>query len=95
MLEYIGAVIDKDKRNEIKQGIKQTHAIPFKPRHERKAIVLTLCPHCREKYMSDSEMLVRRVDPLQAEKERCDKCGVGYGYEYMVMKKEHTKRRKD
>lgn len=32
LLDYIGAVIDTDKRNEIKRGIKSNHGIPFKPR---------------------------------------------------------------
>ena len=29
------------------------------------------------------------VDPFQADKEMCDKCQVGYGYDYMIFKKNH------
>lgn len=87
LLEYVGAVIDSDKRNEIKQGIKLTHGIPIKPKGKRSAMVLTLCPRCRSEFMSVAENVVRRVDPLQVEKECCDKCQVGYGYDYMITKK--------
>lgn len=87
LLEYIGAVIDSDKRNEIKQGIKLTHGIPVKPKGQRKALVLTLCPRCRSEFMGVAGNIVRRVDPLQVEKECCDKCQVGYGYDYMITKK--------
>ena len=95
LLDYIGAVIAVDKRNEIKQGLKLTYGIPTKPKGERKALVLNLCPHCREKYMSNKDNIVKRVNPLQTEKECCDSCGVGYGYEYMVMQKHNSKRRND
>lgn len=95
LLDYIGAVIDVDKRNEIKQGLKLTYGIPTKPKGERKALVLNLCPHCREKYMSNKDNIVKRVNQLQIEKECCDSCGVGYGYEYMVMQKHNSKRRND
>lgn len=93
LLEYIGAVIDKDKRNEIKQGIKSTLGIPTKPKGQRKAVVLNLCPICRSKYMEDKDNIVRRVDHFQRDKECCDCCGNGYGYEYMIMKKEHKHQR--
>ena len=39
------------------------------------------------------ENILRRVDPLQAEKEPCDKCQVGYGYDYLITKR--TKRPKN
>lgn len=95
LLEYIGAVIDKDKRNEIKRGIKSTYGIPVKTNTHRNAMIINLCPHCREKIMSSNEYILRRIDPLQSEKEQCDKCGIDFGYEYMVMKRNNGKRRND
>lgn len=92
LLDYIGAVIDVNKRNEIKEGIKLTHGIPTKPRPQRKALVMNLCPRCCSELMNDKDNLIRRINPLQSEKELCSKCHCGYGYEYMVMKKEHKRR---
>lgn len=47
----------------------------------------TLCPRCRSEFMGIADNIVRRVDLLQVEKECCDKCQVGYGYDYMITKK--------
>lgn len=87
LLEYIGAVKDSDKRLEIKRGIKAALGLPIKPKPERKALILTLCPKCRSEFMSVPENIVRRADYLQAEREICSKCQVGYGYDYIIMKK--------
>ena len=87
LLEYIGAVKDGDKRLEIKRGIKATLGIPVRPKEERKALILSLCPKCRSEFMSVPDNIVKRADYLQSEKETCDKCQVGYGYDYIIMKK--------
>ena len=52
-------------------------------------IVLSLCPRCRSEFQSIPENIVKRLDPFQADKEMCDKCQVGYGYDYMIFKKNH------
>ena len=54
-----------------------------------KIIVLSLCPRCRSEFQSIPENIVKRLDPFQADKEMCDKCQVGYGYDYMIFKKNH------
>ena len=54
-----------------------------------KGIVLSLCPRCRSEFQSIPENIVKRLDPFQADKEMCDKCQVGYGYDYMIFKKNH------
>lgn len=48
---------------------------------------MSLCPRCRSEFQSIPENIVKRLDPFQSEKEVCDKCQVGYGYEYMIFKK--------
>lgn len=48
-----------------------------------------LCPRCRSEFQSIPENIVKRLDPFQADKEMCDKCQVGYGYDYMIFKKNH------
>ncbi len=49
--------------------------------------ILSLCPKCRAEFFNVPENILRRVDPLQVEKERCDKCQVGFGYDYLITKK--------
>ena len=56
----------------------------------RTGYILSLCPKCRAEFFSVPENILRRVDPLQVEKEPCDKCQVGYGYDYLITKR--TKR---
>lgn len=87
LLEYIGSVADRDKIAEIHRGLKLAFGIPMKPKEKRTGIVYSLCPHCRQEYMSVPENIIKRVDPFQAEKELCDKCQVGYGYDYLIMKR--------
>lgn len=72
------------------------YPVPFNPfvMRKRKPIrtgyILSLCPKCRAEFFSVPENILRRVDPLQVEKEPCDKCQVGYGYDYLITKR--TKR---
>lgn len=84
---FVGRITDPDKISEIKRGLKYAVGIPVKPKRERKGIVLCLCPRCRSEFQAVSENIVKRVDHFQAEKEPCDKCQVGYGYDYMIFKK--------
>lgn len=85
--DYIGKVTDKDKINEIKRGLKYEIGVPVKPRAERKGVVLTLCPNCRKELFEDKDHILKRIDPFQSEQECCEKCHVGYGYDYFVMKR--------
>lgn len=85
--EYVGTVTDDTKIIEIQRGIKASLGIPMKPKSRRTGTVLSLCPQCRQEFMNVPENIVKRVDPLQSEKEPCDKCQVRYGYDYLIMKK--------
>ena len=89
--DYIGTVDDADKINEIKRGLKFETGLPVKPKQKRTGIVLSLCPKCRSEFMAVPENIIKRLDPLQSEKEVCDKCQVHYGYDYIIMKK-HNRR---
>ena len=95
LLDYIGFVKDKEKREEIKRGIKITHGIPVKSKGPKKAVIMALCPRCREKMLNDKSIIIRRVDHFNNEKQCCDKCGVGYGYEYLIMNRERNNKRSD
>lgn len=89
--EYIGTVKDKNTINEIKRGLKYAVGIPMRPRLERKALILCLCPDCRDEFYNDNEHIVRRMDPFQAEKYCCEKCQINYGYDYVISKKFNRK----
>ena len=81
---FVGRITDADKISEIKRGLKFAVGIPVKPKTERKGIVLSLCPRCRSEFQSIPENIVKRLDPFQADKEMCDKCQVGYGYQFIL-----------
>ena len=89
--EYIGTVTDANKVNEIKRGLKYAVGIPIKPKAERKAVILSLCPSCRQELFDNKKHLIKRLDPFQAEKECCEKCQVGYGYDYLISEKAQPK----
>lgn len=81
-----GEVITEYQNYEARERMRR---LPVKPKTERKGIVLSLCPRCRSEFQSIPENIVKRLDPFQADKEMCDKCQVGYGYDYMIFKKNH------
>lgn len=87
LLGYIGRVVDENKILEIRRGLKYEFGIPMRNKPQRTGIILSLCPRCRNEFFDVPENIIRRVDPLQAEKEPCDKCQVGYGYDYLILKK--------
>lgn len=81
LLEYIGEVRDEKTIYAIKQGILTEFGLIKRPQPRRTGLILTLCPKCRAEFMSVPENIVRRVDPLQVDKERCDKCQTSFGYD--------------
>ena len=87
LLEYIGEVRDEKTIYAIKQGILTEFGLIKRPQPRRTGLILTLCPKCRAEFMSVPENIVRRVDPLQVDKERCDKCQTSFGYDYLIIKK--------
>lgn len=94
--DFIGYVSDEDKIIEIQRGLKFAVGIPMKPKDKRTGMLLSLCPRCREEFMSVPDNIVKRVDPLQVEKEPCDKCQVRYGYDYLIMKRyKHNDQRRE
>lgn len=91
LIEYIGTVENKDTILKIQQGILAEFNLTQKPKSKKAITVLSLCPHCSLKIMKNSNISLRRVDPLETQKERCDKCQLCYGYEYLILKKHHKK----
>lgn len=90
LISYIGRIEDGETIAKIKDGIRYQFQLMRKRKPIRTGYILSLCPKCRAEFFSVPENILRRVDPLQVEKEPCDKCQVGYGYDYLITKR--TKR---
>lgn len=90
LISYVGKVEDNEIIAKIKDGIRYQFQLMRARKPIRTGYILSLCPKCRAEFFSVPENILRRVDPLQVEKEPCDKCQVGYGYDYLITKR--TKR---
>lgn len=90
LISYVGRIEDGKTIDKIKDGIRYQFQLMRKRKPIRTGYILSLCPKCRAEFFSVPENILRRVDPLQVEKEPCDKCQVGYGYDYLITKR--TKR---
>lgn len=91
IIEYIGIIEDEDTIFKIQQGILAEFNLTQRPKSKRAITVLSLCPHCFLKITKNPNISLRRVDPLETEKNRCDNCQLNYGYEYLILKKHHKK----
>lgn len=90
LISYVGKVEESEILDKIKDGIRYQFQLMRARKPIRTGYILSLCPKCRSEFFSIPENILRRVDPLQVEKEPCDKCQVGYGYDYLITKR--TKR---
>lgn len=91
LIEYIGIIEDEAIIFKIQQGILAEFNLINRPKSKKAITVLSLCTHCFSKITKNPNISLRRVDPLESEKERCDKCQLDYGYEYLILKKHHKK----
>ena len=87
LFSYVGRVTDEGTIVKIKDGLRYQFNLMRQPKPRRTGLILSLCPTCLGEFFSDPNNILRRVDPLQVEKELCDKCQVRYGYDYLIMKK--------
>jgi mRNA interferase MazF len=64
-------------------------SLGIKPFPETKTddIEMVLCRVCASEFYDSGAFIVKRSNPLQVEKERCDYCGVRRGYDYRVKRK--------
>ncbi len=84
---YVGKVEDGEIIAKIKDGIRYQFQLMRARKPIRTGYIFSLCPKCRSEFFSVPEDILIRVDPLQVEKEPCDKCQVGYGYDYLITKR--------
>lgn len=50
-------------------------------------LMLCLCPTCASQFYNSPEHIIRRVNPLQTDKEDCTYCNVRKGVDYRIIKK--------
>ena len=56
---------------------------------EKQAIIMSLCPRCRRDFLSDSETVVKRLDPFSMVEHQCDFCQVRSGHTYIIYKRQN------
>ena len=88
--KYIGKINDPNVWKEINRGIRLMFSLQAQRGNARD--IRCLCSRCKQDYMNNAKYIVRRVDPLKKEKERCDKCN-NLGYEYFVYEKVRRKKK--
>ena len=90
--EYIGFIDDEHLQKMIRSGIKKTYGFwNYKP--EVRKDIHCLCHRCVNDLLEDPDVMVRRLNPFQREKESCDICR-NYGYSYAVFRRNKEPRLK-
>ena len=90
--DYIGYIDDESCWIKINVALKKTFGLWLFKR-DRTGDIRCLCPRCLRDYMSDPNMVVRRLDPLSSTKDKCDKCQ-NTGYDYVVYDKRTALRKR-
>ena len=85
LVNYIGHIDDNNVLRHIHNGLMKLYGYWDYTRYN-KANIRCLCPRCLHKYRNVPELIVKRVDPLNNTKDRCDQCQ-GFGYDYFVFNK--------
>lgn len=83
LVNYIGMVDSEYLLRKINNGLKTALGLWVKsPQHRGE--VRCLCGKCLQDYKSNPDFIVRRLDPFQLVKSRCDKC-LNFGYDYILL----------
>lgn len=85
---YVGVVDDPELVRLINNGLKKALGLwVYKPRQE--SDIRCLCGRCLNDYKASPDFIVRRLNPFDRKKQRCDKCS-DFGYEYIVTERKRT-----
>lgn len=85
---YVGVVDDPELVRLINNGLKKALGLwVYKPRQE--ADVRCLCGRCLNDYKASPDFIVRRLNPFDRQKQRCDKCS-DFGYEYILTERKRN-----
>ena len=85
LLDYIGTIDDEKLMKRINNTLKKTFGFWFY-KEANEDDVRTLCPSCLKDYMNTNGYIIRRLDPFEKRKSKCDKCG-RTGWKYIVYER--------
>lgn len=51
------------------------------------AQIMCLCKDCQEKMFQSKRFIIKRADPFERDKDLCENCGMNYGYDYIIQKR--------
>lgn len=85
LVDYIGTVDSEYLLRKINNGLKTALGLWVK-KPQRNGEIRCLCGKCLQNYKSNPDFIVRRLDPFQRIKNRCDKC-LDSGYDYILLTK--------
>lgn len=90
LLDYVGCIEGDCYEKLINNGLKKALGL-WANKLKRTGDIRCLCSECLEDYKTSSEYIVKRLDPFNKTKHRCDKC-MGTGYDYLLYSKKSTQR---
>lgn len=93
--EYIGNIKNEDVAAQIRRGLKYEIGTSLKPRPIRKAQIMCLCKDCQKKMFESNRFIIKRADPFEREKNLCERCGLNYGYDYIIQKRNERRNKYD
>jgi mRNA interferase MazF len=85
LLDRIGAVTDEELKRLINNGLKKALGLWVYKKPAEKD-VRCLCSKCLADYKLNKDITLKRVDPYNKIKERCDRCN-NFGYDYLIIEK--------
>ena len=86
LIKRIGVVGSDYMLRKINIGLKNAVGLWMLPPTARKNDIRCLCVQCLEHYKSCPEFVVRRLDPFEKAKHKCDKCD-NSGYDYIIYER--------
>ena len=90
--KYIGKVDGKESIRVMNNSIKKTLGL-WHYKEERTGDVRCLCKRHLDEYKTASSCMIKRLQPTQVIKEKCDKCN-NFGYDYIFYDKEEVLRKR-
>lgn len=91
LTNYIGIVDSEYMQKKINFGLKKALGLWIERSPKRKNNIRCLCGKCLNDYKSNPDYIVRRLDPFESTKHRCDKCSDS-GYDYIIYDRSSVRR---
>ena len=86
--DFIGIIDDEYLWKSINRAVKKAFGL-WVYKNGRTGDVRCLCPNCLNDYKQVNGLVIKRLNPFQSKKDRCDKCN-GQGYDYIIYDKKRA-----